>query len=53
MATILETELEQKTSEYAFYVKEYFKHTGNEFYCSETLDVGFEDGELVMQYRGK
>lgn len=53
MATVAETELEQKTSEYFHYIKTFFESMGSEEYNSATTEIRFYDNVLTLQYAGK
>jgi len=53
MASVLDVELEQKTSEYAAFVCEYFVATKKQFYNSKVMRVVLDGTCLVLEYEGK
>ncbi len=53
MATVAETELEQKTSEYAGFVREYFAVTGKRIYSNPEMKVGIDNNYVILEYEGK
>ena len=53
MASVSDVELEQKTSEYAAFVREYFVATEKQVYSSKTMRVVLDGACLVLEYEGK
>lgn len=53
MATVSETELEQKTSEYVEYVKTLFQSTGKDAYKSSKMRVYVDGVFLILEHEGK
>jgi hypothetical protein len=53
MATVAETELEQKTSEYIEFVREYFRVSGKNAYTSKGMVVAKDNDGIILEYWGK
>lgn len=53
MATVAETELEQKTSEYINFVREYFQSVGKNLYSSRQMIVAKDNEGIILEYKGK
>jgi len=53
MITVPDTELEQKTSEYIHFVRDYFFATGKDCYKSNVMRIDNENKTLILQYKGK
>lgn len=53
MASVSETELEQKTSEYIGYVRELFTSLGKKTYRSPTTAIQIDGDSLILEYEGK
>jgi len=53
MATVAETELEQKTSEYINFVREYFQVAGRSTYKGVKMMVAKDNDGIILEYWGK
>lgn len=53
MATVAETELEQKTSEYIGFVREYFQVAQKSTYKGANMMVAKDNDGVILEYWGK
>ena len=53
MGTVADFELEQKTSEYAHFVREYFVANNKTKHLSKTMDLRLSDNAIILEYEGK